>query len=986
MAGPWEKYKAQTTAAPVAQPVNSDPIVKPRDPYKDNAEERARNAENRAQQDQANQLNDKQFSNISKLRDDWNKLPEVKSYRVAVQQLAQALGTGEGPQSDLALTYAFAKAMDPDSVVREAEQGMVASSQPWLEAQAEAIKKQFGMDGAGSYSPQARAQIRQQIINSVAQRRRLYGQQRKFFEELATRNGYDPYEVVGKDDGHPYFEQFQKYDQKVRGDGKQPTVEMRGGLPVGTNVQFGGNSDPFDRAGYVQKTYGITPEQEDLIIGFFNQNRRNEALTPESAAAWYQQNGIPVPAPEALASMVDSARKGFAFAGVDTSEAKAAFDAEAQKIADERAKTEGQPGAGDLARQGLTLNLGDEAAGVGGAIGALLTGNDVVGAYNRENRAQDLRLEQAKKNAGWTGTAAEFLGALSSGGLAAGGNMTVGQAANQGATLGGLYGFGSGEGFAGSATNALLGVTLGGGAGAGGQMVANRLGNVIAARQANNAPIQQRGAEVAAAGQVEGVTVNRAMVDPSLENRVTGVDASMVGGPRLQRGMTEIENQVENRVAALGQGGQPLEPVPQGQMIQDASERFIKQSGEAAKAKYDAAVREAGDTKVEPRQSLKLLDDLIGQMGGQKATGLVDASGNPIVREVSGAGLSELNKTNSAEIAFLSGLREDLSKNLSVGALRDLRTTLRKKISKGDLTFGQNEARVLEVMDAAAGDIRTGLQAAGKDKAAKMFDLADKEYAERMQFIQGTLQKIIGRRGSNFSAEQIARNLSGMARGKDSEGVREFLQKLTPDELADVRATFAEALGKNAKDQFTVTQFLRQTSSKNFPEGALKVVFGDEGAASIKRLRLVGEEIERVTGAMNSRKSGTAVGNDYRSWLFNALVGLIPGAGQGSTMGALAGAATAMGVKAGRDVMSARALLSSDISKWIASAPRTTNPQAINAHIAKLSGIAAGNSAVRMDAKAIEEYLKSVAASLAQSPGRAAAQDEAPSGGEPPQQ
>ena len=474
-----------------------------------------------------------------------------------------------------------------------------------------------------------------------------------------------------------------------RGDQKQPTVEMRGGLPVGTNVQFGGNSDPFDRAGYVQKTYGITPEQEDLIIGFFNQNRRNEALTPESAAAWYQQNGIPVPAPEALASMVDSARKGFAFAGVDTSQAKAAFDAEAQKIADERAKTEGQPGAGDLARQGLTLNLGDEAAGVGGAIGALLTGNDVVGAYNRENRAQDLRLEQAKKNAGWTGTAAEFLGALSSGGLAAGGTTTVRQAAGQGATLGGFYGFGSGEGFADSATNALLGVTLGGGAGAGGQMVANRLGNVVAARQANNAPIQQRTAELADAFAKEDMTINRAIADPNSANRVSGVDASMAGGPRFQAGMRDIERQFEGRVERLGAGGTAMKAEAQGQLIQDAGERFIKQSGKATKAKYDAAVREAGDVKVEPRQSLAVVDEMIAR-------------------------LSELPNENKTELAYLNGLREDLSKNLSVGALRDLRTTLRKKISKGDLTFGQNEARVLEVMDAAADDVRTGLQAAGR--------------------------------------------------------------------------------------------------------------------------------------------------------------------------------------------------------------------------------------------------------------------------------
>ena len=52
--------------------------------------------------------------------------------------------------------------------------------------------------------------------------------------------------------------------------------------------------------------------------------------------------------------------------------------------------------------------------------------------------------------------------------------------------------------------------------------------------------------------------------------------------------------------------------------------------------------------------------------------------------------------------------------------VRDLRTTLRQKISKGELTFGQNEARVLGIMDAISRDLETGLRSQGKDAAARL--------------------------------------------------------------------------------------------------------------------------------------------------------------------------------------------------------------------------------------------------------------------------
>lgn len=500
-------------------------------------------------------------------------------------------------------------------------------------------------------------------------------------------------------------------------------------------------------------------------------------------------------------------------------------------------------------------------------------------------------------------------------------------------------------------TGAVLGGAFGGAVGKVLQAATPPIANALtkfeerrqAARVIPNAP------EVAAAGQAEDVIVNRAMVDPRVENKVTGVDASLVGGPKFQAGMREIEGQIEGRVNALGRDGTAMESTAAGQTYQAAGERFIKDSGKAAAAKYARAERLAGDAKVAPQQSLQAVDDALAR-------------------------LNETPSVNAAEIAFLKSLKSDLSKDLSVGGLRRMRTSLRKKISSGGLVFGEDEARVLGIMDAAATDIRNGLQAQGKGKAAKAFDLADKEYRGRMEFINGTLQKVIGKRGSNLSAETVAKNLNGMLRGRDSEGARAFLSKLTPEEHADFGATLANSLGRSSPDEpFSVATFLRHTKEAAFPPAALKVAFGEEGAQSIQNLRVLGKEVKRVTSAMNSRKSGSGVAMDWKSWLTNVVIGGAGGASTGSIPAAVAGAVAPVAVKGVREAITARMLLNPKITRWVQTAPRTTDPAVINSHIGRLESMSRAGTIGRMDAQAIQDYLR---AAVGQSPGRAAAEDE----------
>ena len=183
----------------------------------------------------ARDLDNDGVARLTKLADAYNGDPTVKTYRVAIGQLGQALQTGTGPQADLALTYAFAKAMDPDSVVRDAEQGMVIESQPWFKAAVENTKKQFGMDGAGQFTPETRDALRRQIINSVSQRVKVYDSRRNYYTAQAEHIGVPVDIAIGEHDAKPFIPALKKWGEQSKGALKQAATGadqmVRAGMP-----------------------------------------------------------------------------------------------------------------------------------------------------------------------------------------------------------------------------------------------------------------------------------------------------------------------------------------------------------------------------------------------------------------------------------------------------------------------------------------------------------------------------------------------------------------------------------------------------------------------------------------------------------------------------------------------------------------------------------------------------------------------------------
>lgn len=223
------------------------------------------------------------IDNPQTLRKEYASLPEVKEYKVAAQMTANGLNTAPNPQGDIALVYSFAKAMDPGSVVRDQEANMVTNSQPWFQSAVQNIKKQFSMDGAGNFTPEARARIRQEIVRALASRKPLYEARRAEMAELAMANGIRPDQIVGKNDTEIYAPSLKAYAEK-NGDEGNVISGLLGIEPIAMKSDV---PSPEMRAagfGATESSIPIKPEMQKAYTDYLTANWG--ALDPQDYAAF----------------------------------------------------------------------------------------------------------------------------------------------------------------------------------------------------------------------------------------------------------------------------------------------------------------------------------------------------------------------------------------------------------------------------------------------------------------------------------------------------------------------------------------------------------------------------------------------------------------------------------------------------------------------------------------------------------------------------
>jgi len=124
----------------------------------------------------------------NKLRDDFNAAPPVKSYRIVVPMLESAKDAEKRPTraADLNLVYAFAKLMDPDSVVRESETaGVVATA-----SVADRLSAYVGqLNGQPMLNPDVRAKLIKELDSRFRALEESYRVHENAYAGIAERRG-----------------------------------------------------------------------------------------------------------------------------------------------------------------------------------------------------------------------------------------------------------------------------------------------------------------------------------------------------------------------------------------------------------------------------------------------------------------------------------------------------------------------------------------------------------------------------------------------------------------------------------------------------------------------------------------------------------------------------------------------------------------------------------------------------------------------------
>lgn len=657
--------------------------------------------------------------------------------------------------------------------------------------------------------------------------------------------------------------------------------------------------------------------------------------------AWLTQTAGREPLDEETIALINERRqKGVALEfAPNTSAIKKKYEAglRAEIAAQDKALFSAEGPRQRLMVQGATLGLSDEAAGVGGALSSLVTGGNPTTGYQRARDIERLRIADARAQLGGWGLGIEAVSGLASGNPAAAlAPLTAGAVARGGAAGGALAGYGYGEGpegsLGGAAAGAGLGAAIATGASALGQYVAKPLIERATLRGGRGmAP------EVAQAAAAENVSLIRPMVDRRAIPQMGALESNPVSQATIREGVGRVTGEIEGGVARLGRGGRELEPGAAGEVLQLAGNRYVTRSRGVSERLYRRAESQAGGAQFLPENAIRQANEELATL-----------SANP--------------ETNRAEMAFIEGLRADLSQPKTVGQLRDLRTSIRGRIGQENLTFTQAEARALRVLEAATNDIERAAP-----QAAASYRRADAFYRERMVMVDDIKKAILGKRGDPMDPQKAYANIKTLtAPGANGRRLAAIMRHLEPAERNDIAATVAQALGRESADgPFSPALFLSHTKSDKFSPAALRTVFGPDGAQSVANLRVVSRALRDSGGDINRSRSTTVANRDspWRTAARSFVAGLtgLGGYGVGGTSGAITAltvGAGAMAANAGGKMLSARALMNPRVSRWLARAADVSTEAQAREAARRLGVIIAREPAVAGELIPLHEFLQ----------------------------
>ena len=135
---------------------------------------------------------DKQtFTQTTELRNDFNNLPQVKAWNVIEPVLLSAREAAKDTSgaSDLNMIYALGKVLDPNSVVREGELDMAASTGSLGQKIAGYYKS---VNAGGKLPPEVKQDLLKQIESRTYSQRQSYNAAKDKYTEIAKKNKLDP--------------------------------------------------------------------------------------------------------------------------------------------------------------------------------------------------------------------------------------------------------------------------------------------------------------------------------------------------------------------------------------------------------------------------------------------------------------------------------------------------------------------------------------------------------------------------------------------------------------------------------------------------------------------------------------------------------------------------------------------------------------------------------------------------------------------------
>lgn len=682
----------------------------------------------------------------------------------------------------------------------------------------------------------------------------------------------------------------------------------------------------------------LTDEQKTAYASFWQQNKNP---TPEQLTAFLA--GIGIDRVGNAADIIKAVKegRGYAETALDT-DYRSKVE---QQIKQDRALGNEASPVETLRDQGTTLNLSDEASGVGASLANIITNPftaapfDPVLAYRVGRDAERTRIENARQQLGYGGTAIELASGLAAAGPGALATLAPKQAAVEAGKAGALGGFisgyGAGEGGDESAVSGAGGALAG--------YVLGRHGPALLERGASLLPRRFRAPrgmapDLAAAAEAEGVDLIRPMVDSNAVSEFGALESNVYSQPIIRGAQARVSGQIEDRVEALGGGGTALEPGAAGERLQLAGNRYITRSKGLKDKLYRRAENLAGDTRFVPEKALEQVDQEIAQLSGNEGS-------------------------NAAEINFLTTIRNDLAKSggKTVAEIRNIREGLRGEIGRSNLTLSGAEARALRVLTSATEDIADAVPS-----AASAYKRADTFYRERQIMVDDIKRAILGKRDDPLDPQKAFANIKSLTSpGGNGRRLSAIMRNLEGGERQDIAATVAMSLGRRSADEpFSTALFLSQT--RKLSPSARRTIFGPDGAQSIDNLRLLSRKLEEAGKDINRSRTATVL--ERQGWRMAARNFITTVAGLGGTAAAAAGnmavgapllvGTAAMGASAVRRVLSARAMVNPRVSRWLAESADVSTPAQAKEATRKLGVIIAREPALANELQPIYEMLQ----------------------------